>query len=79
LRIRHLKYGQDCDYDAADANQLTVTALPGEAGQNPGWRVETTGPAKAWLCRIPQRGKRAAKPMGEFIAPVRLEFRYQNP
>ncbi len=78
----HLKYGQDCNYDAADANQLTVTVLPGtHAGEIAGWVVETTGlEPKAFLCRIPQRGKRVAELMDEFIAPVRLEFRYQpNP
>lgn len=70
----HLNYGQDCNSEAVIANRLTVTALSGPPA---GWAVETTG--KAHLCRIPQRGKRVAKPMGEFIAPVRLEFRYQLP
>jgi hypothetical protein len=42
--------------------------------------VQTTGAApKAFLCRIPQRGKRVADLAREFIAPVGLEFRYQNP
>jgi hypothetical protein len=74
----HLKYGQDCDYDAVIANRLTVTALPGPIT---GWAVETTGAEPmAYLCRIPQRGKRVAESMGEFVAPIQLEFRYQpNP
>jgi hypothetical protein len=76
----HLKYGQDCSYDAVDANRLTVTVLTGSAGEIAGWAVETDGPEppKAILCRIPQRGKRVAESMGEFVAPVRLELRYQT-
>jgi len=76
----HLKYGQDCNYDAVIANRLTVTVLPSPAGEIAGWAVETTGEEKAFLCRIPQRGKRVAELIDQFIAPVRLEFRYQpNP
>jgi len=71
----HLKYGQDCSYKDVIPNRLSVTVLPGTAG---GWAVETTGAEKAFLCRIPQRGRRVAELMGEFIAPVRLEFRYQT-
>ncbi|MEE9132407.1 MAG: hypothetical protein V3U13_02495, partial [Gemmatimonadota bacterium] len=79
-----LKYGSDCDgdrtSDAVVATRLRVTALPGGTG----WVVKATETTatepRAYLCRIPQRGKRVAKPMGEFIAPVRLEFSYQpNP
>jgi hypothetical protein len=74
----HLKYGQDCNYEAVE-NRLTVTALRGTEEKMAGWAVETTGAEKAWLCRIPQRGKPVAESMGEFVAPVGLEFRYQQP
>jgi hypothetical protein len=77
----HLKYGQDCSYsyDAAVSNRLVVSVVPDDAGDIAGWVVETVGPTpKAHLCRIPQRGKREAQHVGEFVAPVRLEFTKQT-
>ena len=75
----YLKYGENCNYEDVALNRLTVTVLTGSAGEIAGWVVETTGEEKAFLCRIPQRGRRVLELIDQFIAPVRLEFRYQNP
>ncbi len=75
----YLKYGENCNYEDVAPNRLTVTVVEDPPGKIAGWAVETTGEEKAFLCRIPQRGRRVLELIDQFIAPVRLEFRYQLP